>query len=404
VDVRPHRLNIRPTWQDSVIRFTLREPAQLSIEVNGGVGRPLFVFANPPERDVPRPNDPAVRYFAGGAVHDVGVLEVGSGETVYIAGGAVVRGVILARDAQDVTIRGRGVLDGGLPRPRDYPGVPQLHLINLINCDRVGVEGIVLHNSTSWQLVPLLARDVTIRNVKIVSGNDSDDGIDVVRSRRVLIENCFVRTKDDCVAIKSVHGDDPTVPTHAVTVRGCTFWNAEWGNGFEIGFELQTHEISAIRVEDCDFIHVEKGAVLSIHNGDSALVRDVVFQNLRIEHAGQKLIDLAILHTRFSHDNPFDRETFMRERYQAGVWDNQTRLTPAERRRYAPSRGHIRDITFRDIRVVDGPVPFSVIAGYDTDHQVRDVLIDGLYVHGRRVKSLEEARFSLEHTANIRLQ
>ena len=81
------------------------------------------------------------------------------------------------------------------------------------------------------------------------------------------IRNCFIRTKDDCIAIKST-GDELRRGTRNIDVADCVFWNAEWGNALEIGFELRTDEIRDIVFEDCDVIHVEDGAVFSIHNGD----------------------------------------------------------------------------------------------------------------------------------------
>ncbi|MFR6034460.1 MAG: glycosyl hydrolase family 28 protein [Bacilli bacterium] len=46
-------------------------------------------------------------------------------------------------------------------------------------------------------------RDVHIDNIKTVSEIGWDDGIDVVSCKNVLIENCFLRNKDDCIAIKA---------------------------------------------------------------------------------------------------------------------------------------------------------------------------------------------------------
>ena len=62
----------------------------------------MLVFANPPEVDVPSPGDPNVRYFGPG-VHTIGAGQpITSGQTVYVAGGALrLRGV--HRDRGGVT-------------------------------------------------------------------------------------------------------------------------------------------------------------------------------------------------------------------------------------------------------------------------------------------------------------
>jgi hypothetical protein len=74
--------------------FTLDQPKPLTIEINGNWVGALHVFANPPETDVPGPQAPGVIYYGPG-IHEIGHVVVTNNQTVYLAGGAVVRGVIL---------------------------------------------------------------------------------------------------------------------------------------------------------------------------------------------------------------------------------------------------------------------------------------------------------------------
>ncbi|MCX6892639.1 MAG: endo-polygalacturonase, partial [Verrucomicrobia bacterium] len=53
---------------------------------------------------------PGVKYFGPGW-HQAGKVEVGSNETVYLAGGAAVKGAIVAQGS-NIRILGRGILDG----------------------------------------------------------------------------------------------------------------------------------------------------------------------------------------------------------------------------------------------------------------------------------------------------
>ena len=66
------------------------KPANLTIEPNGNGERPLHLFANPPEADPPDPASKDVIYFGPG-VHDVTTIRPKSGQTVYLAGGAILR-------------------------------------------------------------------------------------------------------------------------------------------------------------------------------------------------------------------------------------------------------------------------------------------------------------------------
>ena len=54
-------------------------------------------------------------------------------------------------------------------------------------------------------------------------------------SQDVLIENVFIRSDDDSVAVK---GQYPAVDTANLLVRDSVLWNQRFGNCMEIGFEL----------------------------------------------------------------------------------------------------------------------------------------------------------------------
>ena len=309
----------------------------------------------------------------------------------------MVHGAIRAQGARNIKVRGRGILDG--TKMREFVKSGGQRFVQLEDCSGVELEGVILRNSQTWQIVPIRSDDISITNVKILSGNGSDDGIDIVRSQNVRIRNCFIRTKDDCIAVKST-GDSSSRGTRNIDVADCVFWNAEWGNALEIGFELRTDEIRGIIFKNCDVIHVEDGAVLSIHNGDYATVSDVRFEDIRVEDARQKLIDLAIFLSQYSVDRPTDPQERQR-RYMDGAWDGVLRVSPEQMAEHSKHRGHIRDIVFKDIRVIDGLFPFSIISGFDDQHKVENVTIDGLWIQGVRITSPEQGRFYVENAEGV---
>lgn len=401
VDVRPLSRGVRARVEDgNVVRLTLDRPGNFSVEINRDLRRPLFLFANPPEENRPDPADPAVVFFAAGKVYDLVDQPIASGQTVYIEGGAVVRGTLTAKGARGIRIAGRGVLDGtGL---NQRPAGRRSRLVELRDSADITVEDVILSNGVSWQLVPINSERLRVRNLKIVSDNGGDDGIDLVRSRDVVVDGVFVRTKDDCIAVKTNFDYPPEAGTENVLVKNGVFWNAAWGNALEIGFELRSTFVRNLRFVDSDILHVESGAVLSIHNGDTATVQDVTFENLRIEDARQKLFDVAIFYTQYSVDQPADRQERER-RYLHGAWDGVLALAPEEVAAHAAFRGHVRDVRFRDIHVVDGSLPYSLFWGYDAGHTIDGVTIENLTFHGRPLRSLAEARVVTNaHVRNLR--
>jgi hypothetical protein len=400
-DVRPLSLGIKPSFHSNEVHFSIGKPCQISVELNRDpTVSPLFLFANPPETKFPKLGDPDVIYFKPNKVHEAGIICVESGQTVYIDEGAIVEGRIYADNAENIRIAGRGILDG--TRVNEWRDEKKWErLLHLQNCRKIEIEGITIVNSQTWQIVPINCDQVNIHNVKIASDNGSDDGVDIVRSKNVNVDQCFIRSKDDCVAIKAAWDYPAENGVEKVKVSRSVFWNALWGNGLEIGFELRANKLSDIVFEDCDIIHVERGAVFSIHNSDFATVENVRYENMRVEDARHKLFDLAIFLSQYSLDRPKDPEE-VKKRYLHGAWDGILSVPKDKKEYYASNRGHIKNIQFKNIAIVNGPFPFSIIRGYDEKHLVENVSFENLTIHGQQIKDAEQGKFTVENARNIK--
>jgi hypothetical protein len=344
-------------------------PLHLSIEFDGHLRRCLLLAVETP-LELPAPAGD-VRVFAPGTVHDVGELQLQSGQTLVIPRGAVVRGRIVAQGAENIRIMGDGIIDGSCYDPA---GEHRPRLMLLEGCRNVLVQGVTMVNGPSWNLVPTGCDGVTVDKVKIFNGNNSGDGIDLVGCRNVTVRDCFVRTKDDCIAIKAA-GRSPVgwQNVEQVHVSGCTFWNAEWGNAIEIGYETRCDVMRDIVFRDIDVIRCERegytsGGVLTIHNGDRAVIENVLYEDIRIEDAREKLVDFKITLDRYSRDE---------------------------------QRGQIRNITLRNVRVVDGAFPPSIIQGYSADHIIDTIRFENVRDRDRTIDGILDARLVTERCRNI---
>ncbi len=449
VDVRPLSSGIKPVFKnsDSSITFRITKPGQYSVELNGSIKIPLYLFANPPELDKPSKTDKNVRYYESGKIHYPGSIILRDNEQVYVEAGAIVVGNIRARNAKHIKISGRGIIDGSYSRQfmdsvsivnktNDTPIEPGRRgggnvLFALNECNDVTIDGITIFNSQTWEVVPTLCNHVLINNIKIVSDHGGDDGIDIVSSKNVVISNSFVHTKDDCIAIKSQARPQPaagqtsitqpapgqprpTQPTpgqlsqgpfysvDSVLVKNCVFWNALWGNALEIGFEL-SGDVTNVSFIDNDIIHVEGGAAFSIHNARRGVVSDILVDDLRVEGTDQKLFDLAIFRSIYSEDGVREKAEVDRL-YVHGVWDNVLAVPESDKESRMKYRGYIRNVTLKNVNVVDGIFPFSVFYGSDSKHLVENVVIENLKVHGRKITKIADAKFYLENTKNIILK
>jgi polygalacturonase len=263
----------------------------------------------------------------------------------------------------------------------------------------VVIDGITLHNSTSWEIVPTHCNRFNINNIKIVSDQPSDDGIDILHSKNVTIENSFIRTRDDCISIKSYIDYTKNDGVDSVLVQNCVFWNGEWGNCLEIGYELFSGETKNIIFRNCDIIHVEDGAAISIHNAGSSNVKNILYENIRIEDSSQKLFDFAIFKSRYR-----SAEKYMYRpenlQYLNGAWDGVLSIPADKKDFYAQFRGTISNVTLRNIQV-NGRFPFSIFYGFDNAHKVSNVVTENLTINGKKIINLADAKFYIEKADNI---
>ena len=108
--VRPLNKGVQPRVSGREIAFTIAQPGAYTVELDG-FHRALHLFANPLTDFGVDKSAPNVRYFGPG-VHEVGELELSSGETLFVDGGAVLYGSVRAIHKKNVRIVGYGVIDG----------------------------------------------------------------------------------------------------------------------------------------------------------------------------------------------------------------------------------------------------------------------------------------------------
>ena len=354
--VLPSCLKITPTIQGKHLSITLSEPKLLTIEVNGDWVRSLHLFANPPEAKAPRPGDPNVIFFGPG-VHEVSHLVVTNNQTVYIAGGAVVRAIIGSEEpyqissysglrtysptfvlrGTNIAFRGRGIVDGSRCTT---------HARNLVQVQGQGItlEGVILRDSSTWNIPIRRSERVSVKNLKLLGYRANSDGIDICSSRDVTVEGCFLRTLDDLIVVKTDKGQGDA---RRIVARDCVLWN-EVAHALSIGAELREN-VDDVLFTNCDIIH-DKGRewTLRVYHCDSARISNVRFENLRIEES-PKLISLWIDKAYWTRDS---------------------------------ERGHIDGVIFKNIRAVADPLRVE-LHGFDETHEVENVVFEGVVVNGR---------------------
>lgn len=339
VVLRPRRFqDCVEAVEQQTLHLSLPPYTQLAVEPDGDSIHPLLISC---KEWIPCPEDATVIYRSGQVYH-IGCQQLHTGDHVYLEPGAVVCGRFFAADGEDISITGLGLLLGSTMQPLDETGARiRQPMICEVDCRRVRIAGISLLDSPGWNIVPTACQQVEISHVTVISLLMCGDGIDVVGCEDVRIQDCLLRTNDDCIAVKAVRYDDERGARRAagITARRCVLWDAKCGNAIEIGYETSAHEICDILFEDMDVIHCEKeghqsGGVFTIHNGDRARVHHVTYRNIRVEDAQEKLVDFKILSSKYSSD----------------LW-----------------RGQIDTILFEDIAVTGDRLAPSILRGFENE-------------------------------------
>ena len=365
-DIRPRSAGIDPDVSGRTVRFRMDAPRPLTLLLDGQDEDALHLFTHRPEADVPSPDDPNVIYFGPGE-HWVHSIAVGSGQTVYLDGGAIVRAtlpagiqgrqggvlnlfsypgpVIDVTDAEDVRICGRGILDGTLlPHPAR-------NLVRLTRSKRVRVEGVTLRNSPNWHLPITECEDIEVRGLCGISGRLNSDGINCVSSSRVRIGDCFIRGHDDSFVVKTTN---PERTAEDIVYERCVAWN-DWGYAFGVSYETRA-DIRNVRFIDCDAIYARHWPI-GVHVADAGTVENVTFERMTIDYPETRIA-------------PEMSRALVKIDNQKDVWGKDDGV------------GHVRGISLDGIDVQGVDIPAIDLHGNDAEHRIEDVRFSAVSVNG----------------------
>ena len=439
--VRPLHDGIVPQINGKTVTFTIEKAGQYTLELDGWHNA-LHIFANPDCDYGVNPEDENVIYFSAG-VHYPGVIRLESNQTVYIDKDAVVYGAVCAVQAENIRILGDGILDGSWQKrtgmsmtcpfdggrrntdfvskiTKDWPITEPVYpvqgtnvlkdkdvfwdildtaeylytCIRLYGCKNAEVKGVTLRDGTTFTFVPANCENLVIDNIKIIGNwRYNSDGVDFFNCRNSILKNSFLRCFDDCIVLKGMIGWD-TWNLENILIENCVVW-CDWGANLEIGAETCAQEYRNIVFKDCDCIH-NTHAAMRIHNCDRAIVHDVLYEDVRAEYSKHDLgstyqhSDDMVYEPRYGQQALFVHAYFGGETYYSND----------------KIKGQIKNITYRNIKVYSEEglsMPVISFEGYNQEHTVSNVTIDGVYLNGERIIDANVIQTNA-FTSNIQFQ
>lgn len=349
--VRPLSKSIATIVSDDIVEFVLEKPANLSVEINGDIFDNIQLFAGAIPSNIPQGKelkkclkDKNFIYYGPGYYKLGEPLRLHDNQQLCVAGGAYIDGVVKIDSASNVKVWGRGIF---MPSHREEG-------IYISNSHDVSVEGLLTTQ------VPVGGSDnVEINNVKVISYYGWGDGFNVFASNNVNYDGVFARTSDDCTTVyctrKGFEGS-----ARNIKMENSTLW-ADVAHVFEIGLHGNVEKPDSavnlvyrnIDVLDEKEMQLDYQGVMSIDVGDNNLVKDVLFENIRIENIRQgRLLSMRL------------------------CWN----------KKYcgAPGRG-IENVTFKNIYYNGDNSEISLIVGYDETRVIKGVVFDNLVINGVKI-------------------
>ena len=264
-------------------------------------------------------------------IHITGTLELKSGVTLHLKKGAVILGsinpydydgyletsddlangvadkcskpqfgLIVARDAHNISITGEGAIDGrGLelalaidslhhigervdPNYNTRRMRPSLRpkLLDFENVDSLTVTDVRLRASASWGFSLNKCNDVLIKNIDFVNrAYWNNDGIDVADCHNVLISGCDINSADDGIVLKSF---DPEDGNENIVITDCRI--ASSANAIKMGTEsfggFRNIIIKNIKIRDTF------RSAIALESVDGAVLDNVSIDSIEAKNTG----------------------------------------------------------------------------------------------------------------------
>jgi len=188
-------------------------------------------------------------------------------------------------DAKNVTIEGKGTLNGNgkaVAEAKPFKGEGwgfRPMLFRVVRCKDVTVRDVTFRDSASWTTNYFRCDGVKIENVTIDSHvAPHNDGINIDSCENFTITDCDVDSGDDALVLKSTS----TTPTRNITATDCRLKSRQ--GAIKLGTE-SLGGFETIRVSRCHIRDTRNGGIkiLCVDGGalKDVLIEDITMENVR---------------------------------------------------------------------------------------------------------------------------
>ena len=189
------------------------------------------------------------------------------------------------------------------------------NFVQFINCKNILIDGITILRSPMWELNPILSSNITIKNVTITSPGPNNDGFDPESCKDVLVDSCFFKTGDDCIAIKSGREEDgrrDNTPSENIIIQNCEMQDGH--GGVAIGSEI-SGGCRYVFVENCKMNSPDLDRALRIKTNSlrGGTIENIYMRNVQVGEVREAVLMINFYYEQGDAGNhvPIVRNVFM---------------------------------------------------------------------------------------------
>ncbi|ONI23206.1 hypothetical protein PRUPE_2G175100 [Prunus persica] len=157
------------------------------------------------------------------------------------------------------------------------------YLIEIMFSTDIQISNLTLLDSPSWNVHPVYSSNILVQGITIIAPitSPNTDGINPDSCTNTRIEDCYIVSGDDCVAVKSgwdEYGIAFGRPTKQLVIRRLTCISP-YSATIALGSEM-SGGIQDVRAEDIVAIHTESGIRIKTAVGRGGYVKDIYVRRM----------------------------------------------------------------------------------------------------------------------------
>ncbi|CAA7056386.1 unnamed protein product [Microthlaspi erraticum] len=183
------------------------------------------------------------------------------------------------------TINGQGQYWWDKFKKKEFK-VTRPYLIELLFSENIQISNITLIDSPSWNIHPVYCKNVIVKSITILAPVTvpNTDGINPDSCTNTLIEDCYIVSGDDCIAVKSgwdQYGIKFGMPTQHLSIRRLTCISPK-SAGVALGSEM-SGGIKDVRIEDVTLLNTESSIRIKTAAGRGGCVEDIFARRITMK-------------------------------------------------------------------------------------------------------------------------